>query len=204
MSPRPGDREWFEQGVVALLPDLFGTALRLTRNRADAEDLVADSVAKAWTGLDGLADRDKLRGWLFRILTNTFISARRADGRSSFESLDDEGGEDGFSIFERLHAPILLWWGNPEQEFLNKLLRDDLARALDGLPEAFRVVVVLADVQGCAYQEIADTLDIPIGTVRSRIARGRAMLQKALWAHAQDAGLVGPTKHNESEAASHG
>jgi RNA polymerase sigma-70 factor, ECF subfamily len=190
--PTPADREWFEKSVMALLPDLFGTALRLTRNRADAEDLVADSVAKAWSGLGGLAERERLRGWLFRILTNTFISARRTDERRGVhESLDERGGDDAFSLFERLHAPVLLWWGNPEQAFLDNLLREDLTRAIEGLPEAFRVVVVLADVQGFAYQEIADTLDVPIGTVRSRLARGRALLQKALWAHAQDAGLVG-------------
>jgi RNA polymerase sigma-70 factor (ECF subfamily) len=205
MSPSPDDRDWFEKGVVALLPDLFGTALRLTRNRADAEDLVADAVTKAWTGLDGLAERERLRGWLFRILTNTFISARRAEARrGAHEPLAEAGGEEGFSLFERLHAPILLWWGNPEQEFLNKLLREDLARAVEALPEAFRIVVVLADVQGFAYQEIAETLDIPIGTVRSRLARGRGLLQKTLWMHAQDAGLVGPSPTNEREAASHG
>jgi RNA polymerase sigma-70 factor (ECF subfamily) len=138
-----------------------------------------------------LADRDRLRGWLFRILTNTFISARRTEERRGVhEPLDENDEEGAFSIFDRLHAPVLLWWGNPEQEFLNTLLREDLERAVDALPEAFRVVVVLADVQGFAYQEIADTLDIPIGTVRSRLARGRALLQRALWDHAQDAGLV--------------
>jgi sigma-70-like protein len=107
------DREWFECTVVALLSDLFGTALRLTRNRADAEDLVADTVARGWSHLDELADRTRLRGWLFRILTNTFLSARRTDARRGVhESLDDET-EDGFSLFEQLHVPILLFWGTP-------------------------------------------------------------------------------------------
>jgi RNA polymerase sigma-70 factor (ECF subfamily) len=204
MNPTPADRSWFEQGVMALLPDLFGAARRLTRNRADAEDLVADAVAKAWAGRDGLADRERLRGWLFRILTNTFISARRAEGRRGVLESLDEGDRETFSLFERLHTPILMWWGNPEQDFLENLLREDLARALDAVPEAFRVVVVLADVQGFAYQEIATTLDIPIGTVRSRLARARALLQKALWTHAQDAGIVGPLPAHESETTSHG
>ena len=184
------DRDWFERIVVELLSDLYGAALRLTRNRADAEDLVADTVARAWSHLDELADRTRLRGWLFRILTNAFLSARRTDARRGVhESLDDEN-DDGFSLFEQLHAPILLWWGSPELEFLNKLLRDDLARAVDALPEPFRVVVVLADMHGSPYQEIAETLQVPIGTVRSRLARARRLLQKALWTHAQDAGLV--------------
>lgn len=184
------DREWFESAVVELLPDLFGTALRLTRNRADADDLVAETVARGWSHRHDLADRTRLRGWLFRILTNAFLSARRTDARRGpHESLDEESDE-GFSLFERLHAPILLWWGTPERAFLDKLLREDLARAVDGLAEPFRLVLVLADMQGCTYQEIAEVLQVPVGTVRSRLARARAQLQKALWAHAQDAGLV--------------
>ena len=176
--------------MVELLPDLFGTALRLTRNRADADDLVADAVARGWIHLDELADRTRVRGWLFRILTNAFLSARRTDARrGQHDSLDDET-VDGFSLFERLHAPILLFWGTPERDFLDKLLREDLARAIDGLPEPFRVVVVLADMHGCTYQEIAQRLHVPIGTVRSRIARARALLQKALWTQARDAGLI--------------
>ena len=186
----PADRAWFEGIVVELLPDLYGTALRLTRNSADAEDLVAETVARAWSHLDELVDRTRLRGWLFRIETNAFLSHRRTDARHGVqESLDDN--EDGFSLFEQLHAPILLWWSSPEQEFLNKLLREDLARALAALPDQFRVVVILADMHGFSYQEIADALQVPVGTVRSRLARARALLQKALWTHAQDAGLVG-------------
>lgn len=184
------DGDWFAQAVTDALPGLFGAALRLTRNRADADDLVADTVAKGWANLDTLVDRDKVRGWLFRILTNAFLSGRRTEvRRGAHESLDAAAQED-FSLFEQLHTPILLWWGNPEQQFLDKLLRADLARAVDGLPEPFRVVLVLADVQGHPYQEIADMLDVPIGTVRSRLARARAQLQKALWTHACDAGLV--------------
>lgn len=90
----------------------------------------------------------------------------------------------------RLHQPLLLWWGNPEQEFLNKLLRRDLERAIDALPEAFRVVVVLAELEGFTYPEIAAMLEVPVGTVRSRLSRGRACLQKALWEQALAAGLV--------------
>jgi RNA polymerase sigma-70 factor, ECF subfamily len=185
------DREWFESIVVELLPDLFGTALRLTRNRADAEDLVAETVARGWSHLRELTDRTRLRGWLFRILTNTFLSARRTDGRRGVHESLDEATEEGFSLFEQLHAPVLLWWGTPERAFLDKLLREDLERALDGLSEPFRLVVVLADMHGYTYQEIAETLGVPIGTVRSRLARARSLLQKALWTQAQDAGLVG-------------
>jgi RNA polymerase sigma-70 factor (ECF subfamily) len=184
------DRDWFAHVVAEALPDLFGAAVRLTRNRADADDLVAEAVVRGWASLDALIDRAKVRGWLFRILTNAFLSGRRTEARrGTHESLDALPAED-FSLFEQLHAPILLWWGDPEQEFLDKLLREDVARALDGLPEPFRVVLVLAELQGFAYREIADLLDVPIGTIRSRLARARAQLQKALWAHACEAGLV--------------
>jgi RNA polymerase sigma-70 factor, ECF subfamily len=184
------DRDWFAQAVMDALPGLFAAALRLTRNRADADDLVAEAVAKGWANLDTLTDRERVRGWLFRILTNAFLSGRRTEARRGvYESLDDTGDE-GFSLFEQLHTPILLWWGNPEQQFLDKLLREDLARAIDALPDQFRVVLVLAEMHGHAYQEIADMLNVPIGTVRSRLARARAQLQKALWTHACDAGLV--------------
>jgi RNA polymerase sigma-70 factor (ECF subfamily) len=128
---------------------------------------------------------------MFRILTNTFISERRKTlARPQEELLEDESGEErGFSIFERLHQPFLLWFGNPEQEFLDKLLREDLDRALAALPDHYRVVVVLADVEGLKYGEIADTLNVPVGTVRSRLARARSTLQQTLWNVARDHGL---------------
>ncbi len=183
--------EWFEQDVMLLLPQLLSSARGMCRNTADAEDLVAEAIARAWRHKDTLRERERLRGWLFRILTNTFLSARRQRlAQPELLSLEEETEETGFSLFERLHQPILLWWGNPEQEFLTRLLQDDLERALAALPEPYRLAVLLADVQGLSYQEIADALDVPIGTVRSRLARGRAQLQKALWKHAQDAGFT--------------
>jgi RNA polymerase sigma-70 factor (ECF subfamily) len=129
---------------------------------------------------------------MFRILNNTFISERRkALVRPREELLVDDGGDEegGFSIFERLHRPFLLWFANPEQEFLDKLLREDLDRALAALPEHYRVVVVMADIEGLKYGEIAETLDVPIGTVRSRLARARSSLQRMLWKVARDHGL---------------
>jgi RNA polymerase sigma-70 factor (ECF subfamily) len=196
------DREWFEREVVSALPALYGTALRLAKNPADAEDLVAEAIAKAWTGLSSLHDRSCFGAWLFRILNNRFISDCRARAAEpALDSLDGRESEDqSFSLFERLHQPFLLWWGNTEQEFLDRVLRDDLERAVDALPEAYRVVVVMSDLQNLPYQEIADTLGVPIGTVRSRLARGRSLLQKALWEHGVDAGLTGPHHHHTRHA----
>jgi RNA polymerase sigma-70 factor (ECF subfamily) len=181
---------WFEREVLGLLPDLLGAAVRLARNEADAQDLVADAVARAWMRLDDLQDRASFRGWLFRILTNAFISGYRAEQvAGALEPYEEHPDEEAFTLFERLHQPVLLWWHNPEREFLNKLLQEDVERAVDALPERFRIVVALADVQGLSYQDVAQALGIPIGTVRSRLARARSLLQKALWAHAVDAGL---------------
>lgn len=194
MAADSADRRFFEQAVTGLLDRLYGAALRLTRNRADAEDLVAEAIAKAWGNLGSLNDRERFRPWIFRILTNTFLSDCRRHGESSIEALAEQscGDEDEppFSLFERLHQPFLLWWSNPEQEFLNKLLREHLVRALDALPDSFRVVVVLADIEGFSYPEIAQMLDVPVGTVRSRLSRGRGCLQKMLWKTAQEAGLA--------------
>jgi RNA polymerase sigma-70 factor (ECF subfamily) len=199
MDVAAADREWFEHAVLRLLPELLGTARRLTRNSADAEDLVAEAVTKAWIHQSSLRERDRFPAWIHRILTNLFLTRRRAEaGRQEDESLD---GAAEFSLFERLHQPFLLWWGSPEQDFLDRLLREDLIRAIEDLPERFRIVVVLADVQGLSYGEIAGSLEVPIGTVRSRLARGRAALQKALWDHACDAGLRTRTPDQRPEHA---
>lgn len=195
-EPTPADdRAFFESQVTALLGGLYGAALRLVKNRADAEDLVAECVAKAWAHFGALYDRGCFRAWIFRILTNTFFSECRRTRTVSLEEMTEHDGDtalEAFSLFEQLHQPFLLWWSNPEQEFLNKLLRADLERVLDALPEAFRVVVILNDLEGFSYQEIAGMLDVPIGTVRSRLARGRALLQKMLWEQARDHGLTAP------------
>jgi RNA polymerase sigma-70 factor, ECF subfamily len=180
------ERAWFEHAVLGLLPELLGTARRLTGNREDAEDLAAEAISKAWLYRDSLRERDRIAGWMHRILSNLFLSQRRSEAvRPQQTNLEEEE----FSLFDRLHQPFLLWWGTPEQDFLDRLLRDDLVRAIEALPERFRVVVVMADVQGFSYGEIATLLGVPVGTVRSRLSRGRGLLQKALWEHACDAGL---------------
>ena len=185
-------KEAFETQVLAILGPLHGVARRLTKNEADAEDLVAESITRAWQARASLADAGAFRAWVFRILNNTFISERRKTLARPREELlvEESGDEEGaFSIFERLHQPFLLWFANPEQEFLDKLLREDLDRALAALPEHYRVVVVLADVEGLTYGEAAEALDVPVGTVRSRLNRARSALQRTLWTVARDHGL---------------
>lgn len=186
-------RALFEREVERLLDRLYGTALRLTRDQDDAEDVVAEAVAKAWDKVDQLDDPRRLEAWLFRILNNTFVSHwRRQKRRREMESepFDEDGEAESFSLYRVLHQPFLLWWSTPEQEFLNRVLREDLQQALDDLPDSYRVVLVLVEVQGYRYEEVVELLNIPLGTVRSRLNRGRGLLQKALWRQAQEAGLA--------------
>lgn len=200
--PQHEQNDWFCEEVRRHLPELYATARRFTGNEADAEDLVADAVARAWMHLDSLEEPTAFRGWIFRILTNAFISLKRKrDARPVREPFEEESyvAEPSFSLFEHLHQPFLLWWSNPEQAFLRRLLREDLERAVDALPEEFRITVLLCDVQGFSYRETAEALEVPIGTVKSRLSRGRSLLQKALWAQARDAGLRPAETVNHSD-----
>lgn len=187
-------RERFAQEVERLMDRLYGTALRLARDPDDAEDIVAEAVGNAWARLGQLRDEENLEGWLFRILNNAFIDAwrrrsRRQDRETAFPDDETDDETDAFSLYGKLHQPFLLWWGAPEKQFLNELLREDIQAALDSLPEQFRIVMVLVEVWGHTYEEVAGLLDIPLGTVRSRLNRGRCLLQKALWTQAMDAGF---------------
>ncbi|MBD5803920.1 ECF RNA polymerase sigma factor SigR [Azoarcus sp. Aa7] len=181
------NRTFFTLRVEELADRLYGVALRFTRNRAAAEDLVSETVVKAWAHLPQLEDRTCFEKWIFRILANTFFSQCRHERE---ETLAAEEDEDGFSLFDRLHQPFLLWWGNPEQELIHKLLCEDLDRALGALPDCYRAVVVSVDLLGHSYAEVAEMLGVPVGTVRSRLNRARSQLQRALWHQAQAAGLV--------------
>jgi RNA polymerase sigma-70 factor (ECF subfamily) len=170
-------------------------AIRLTRNQADAEDLVAEAATKAWSAVANLEDRGRFRSWLFRILHNCFISNYRKKSvrpvEQAFEDLSVNDGEDDItSLLIRQSNEFLDWWGNPEQEFVNGLLGEQICLALEQLPENFRATVLLVNVEGFSYDEAAEILDVPPGTVRSRMKRGRTLLQKALWEQARDAGLL--------------
>jgi RNA polymerase sigma factor (sigma-70 family) len=188
-----GMQDFFAAEVERLADRLYGTALRLTRNPEDAEDLVAETVAKAWARLDDLREPPRFEAWIQRILNNTFVSEwryRRARPEVLIDSDEEESTDDTFSFFEQLHRPFLLWWSNPEERVIADFLRKDVANALDQLDDAFRVVVVLVDVEGYSYAEAAEMLQVPVGTVRSRLHRARSMLQQRLWQHAKDARLV--------------
>lgn len=196
MHERDGIRAFFTQGVQDNLDALFGVAYRLTRNTADAEDLVAESVTRAWSAIGGLTDRQRFRPWMFRILRNCFISDHRKRAVRPQETqvgdlFADEGESDLTTFLLEQPADFLAWWASPELALSNEKLGEEISRAIDELPECFRTTIMLVTVEGLSYDEAAETLGIPPGTVRSRMKRGRTMLQKALWEHARDAGLAG-------------
>jgi RNA polymerase sigma-70 factor (ECF subfamily) len=191
-------KAWFGQRIEEHLDSLYSLALRLTRNAADAEDLVAESVTKAWSAIGTLADRDRFRPWMFRILHHGFISNYRKKAvrpvEVTFEELSVYGDEDEVEpVLIQQPEEFLAWWSNPERAFINHLLGDHIIAAIEQLPEAFRIVVLLINVEGLSYDEAAQVLDVSPGTIRSRMNRARMLLQRALWEHAKDAGLIPDT-----------
>lgn len=182
----PALRERFERDVLPLLPHLYSAALRLTRNPTDAEDLVQEAYLRAFRGFAGFEEGTNLRAWMYRILTNTFINSYRKKQREPVTVQDDEI-EDWY-LYDRLGASGVE--ASAEAEVLDRLPDEEVQRALEALPEGFRIAVLLADIEGFSYKEIAEILDIPIGTVMSRLHRGRKALQKALWETMRERGLV--------------
>ena len=194
MSTKDQIRAWFSRHVEQNMDSLYGLAFRLTGNRNDAEDLVAESITRAWSSIRSLEDRKRFRPWLFRILNNCFISDYRKKSIRPSESTYDEltvaEGESEISELLILQPDdFMQWWANPEKEFVNNLLGEEIMRAIDSLPDVFRTCILLVSVEGFSYDEAADILEIPPGTVRSRMKRGRTLLQKALWLHANDQGF---------------
>lgn len=179
-------REFFERDAMSFAPQLYSAALRMTRNPSDAEDLVQETFLKAYRAYGSFEAGTNLRAWLYRILTNTFINNYRKNLRRPQQSELDEV-EDRF-----LHRRLIETGGgrSAEDEALGGFVDDEVREALEALPEAFRLPVLLADAQGFSYKEIADILDIPIGTVMSRLHRGRKALQKRLWEFARQRGLT--------------
>ncbi len=178
----------FEAEALSFLDALYRTALRMTRSEADAEDLVQETYIRAFRFRDQFTPGTNLKAWLFRILTNTFINSyRRRQAQPEFTELDDV---DEFSLYRRMSGgPAASASPDPESEFLNGIVDAEVQDALTELPEKVRSVVLL-DVEGFSYKEIAEMLGIPIGTVMSRLHRGRKFLQKRLYDLAQERGIA--------------
>jgi RNA polymerase sigma-70 factor (ECF subfamily) len=170
------------------MPALYSAALRMTRDPSDAEDLVQETYLKAYRAFGGFTEGTNLKAWLYRILTNTYINTYRAARRRP-QVTDVEDVEDLY-LYHRLPSGEGLG-RSAEDEVLEHFTDDEVKAALESLPDTFRMAVLLADVEGFSYKEIAEITDVPIGTVMSRIHRGRKALQKALLQFAEERGLVG-------------
>jgi RNA polymerase sigma-70 factor (ECF subfamily) len=180
-------RERFERDVLPLLPSLYGAALRMTRNPADAEDLVQDTYLRAFRGFSGFEEGTNLKAWLYRILTNSFINTYRKKQRQP-QTVEGPDDLDEWYLFDRLGGRNVEL--SAETEVLDRIPDEAVKSALESLPENFRLPVLLADVEGFSYKEIAEIMETPIGTVMSRLHRGRKALQKALWDTAKERGLI--------------
>jgi RNA polymerase sigma-70 factor (ECF subfamily) len=193
------NRARFEEEALQHLDALYRTALRMTRNPSDAEDLVQDALVRAYRFYDRFQPGTNFRAWLFKILTNTYINTyRRKQGRPQESSLEDT---EEFFLYNQLSADQEERVTDVEDTVLDSLGADAIHRAIDQLPPQFRTTVQLSDVEGLSYAEIAEATGVAKGTVMSRLFRGRRQLQRALWDQAEAAGFTTGSKvHRDSES----
>ena len=189
-APAPAGQdllERFERDVLPLLPSLYGAALRMTRNPTDAEDLLQETTLRAYRGFASFEEGTNLKAWLYRILTNSFINTYRKRQREP-QTVEGPDDLDEWFLFDRLGSRSVQ--RSAEEDVLDRIPDAEVKAALESIPENFRMAVLLADVEGFSYKEIAEITDVPIGTVMSRLHRGRKALEKALYGLATERGLV--------------
>jgi RNA polymerase sigma-70 factor (ECF subfamily) len=194
------DQATFAEQAMPLMGSLYSAALRMTRNAADAEDLVQETYLRAYRGFGGFEQGTNLKAWLYRILTNTYINQYRAKKRRFDETGLDE--TEDLYLYRRLGGLEAVAAGrSAEDELMDWFTDAEVKAAIEALPEQFRMAVLLADVEGFAYKEIAEILDIPIGTVMSRLHRGRKALQKQLFEFATARGLASRSSDGSGPAS---
>ncbi|MDA8277427.1 MAG: sigma-70 family RNA polymerase sigma factor [Actinomycetota bacterium] len=189
------DQSKFAEDAMIYIDALFSAAMRMTRNSAEAEDLVQETYLKAYRGYGSFQEGTNLKAWLYRILTNTFINSYRAKKRRPEESDLDE--VEDLYLYRRLGGLEAVAAGrSAEEEVLDSFTDEDVKAAIEALPEQFRLAVLLSDVEGFSYKEIAEIMDVPIGTVMSRLHRGRKALQKELYQFGANRGMVASRSGN--------
>ena len=182
------DQATFADAAMPLMDQLYSAAMRMTRNSADAEDLVQETYLKAYRAYDRFEEGTNLKAWMYRILTNSYINRYRAKQRRPDES--DIADVEDMYLYRRLSGENSEIGASAEDAFLESVTDDAVKAAVEAIPENFRMAVLLADVEGFAYKEIAQILDVPIGTVMSRIHRGRKALEKQLHDYAGERNLL--------------
>ena len=196
------DQATFADQAVPFMDSIYAAALRLTRNPSDAEDLVQETYLKAYRGFGGFEQGTNLRAWLYRILTNTFINTYRSKKRRPDETQFDE--VEDLYLYRRLGGLEAATVGrSAEDELLDWFSEAEVKNALEALPEQFRMAVLLADVEGFSYKEIAEMVDVPIGTVMSRLHRGRKAMQRELYEFAKARRLLPDDAVDPSGATGH-
>lgn len=182
-------RKEFEELALPYMNEMYAGAMRMTRNPQGAEDLTAEVFSKAWRFFHQFERGTNMRAWLYKILTNTYINEyRRKIRRGTPVAMDQYENQDEFYIFNKLEKEP--GDEDPAKIILERFAEQDIISAIDKLPDGYRETVILSDLQGLSYEDIAKALDIPIGTVRSRLNRGRSRLQKALWEEAVKSGYI--------------
>jgi RNA polymerase sigma-70 factor (ECF subfamily) len=193
-------RAMFEEQAIPYMDQLYAAAMRMTRNPSDAADLVQDTFVKAYAAFGQFQQGTNLKAWLYRILTNTFINGYRKNQRNPYQGTIDEledwqlGGAESVTQGRSTRSA--------EAEAIDHLPDSDVKDALQSIPEDFRMAVYFADVEGFSYQEIADIMKTPVGTVMSRLHRGRRMLRELLAGYAQDRGIQTSGKPKSSRSHS--
>jgi RNA polymerase sigma-70 factor (ECF subfamily) len=189
--PEPGPdelRRLFAEQAIPFMDQLYAAAMRMTRNPADAGDLVQETYTKAFGAFGGFEQGTNLKAWLYRILTNTYINSYRKNQRTPYQGTLDELEDWQLGSAESLTQGRTS--RSAEAEAIDHLPDSDVKEALQSIPEDFRLAVYLADVEGFAYQEIADIMKTPVGTVMSRLHRGRRLLRERLAEYARERGYT--------------
>jgi RNA polymerase sigma-70 factor (ECF subfamily) len=189
-------KEQLTKEVLTNISALHRFAFSLCQNKQEAEELVAETVVKAFEKRHQLREGEKIKQWLFRILNNVFISNYRKAKNQRTVALSNSSNES-FSLFEQISSSNFIDGGSPEKSFINKITKEKIHQAINELPEEFRVTLVLCDVDEFSYAEIAAVTEVAIGTVRSRIARARNLLQKKLWQYAGELGITAREKEKK-------
>ena len=190
------DQAKFEDDAMQFAPQLYAAAMRMTRKPADAEDLVQETFLKAYRAYHTFTEGTNLKAWLYRILTNSYITRYRKLSRRPKEV--DLGEVEDLYLYRKVSTSGTREASrSAEEEVLSGFVDSDVKQAIEALPENFRLPVLLADVEGFSYKEISDIMDVPIGTVMSRLHRGRKALQKALWEFASERGLTAPSEDTD-------